>query len=316
MSLLLYRGEDFNANFYYQSGADIDHSFFLKAGGKSALLVPEMNKEYAESVSSCEVRTYGKSPLASLAKFLKKSETLSLDFKGLPASLYLKLSKAFRIKNASTELAFYRSIKSREEVAHLEQAASLSKKLIGNAGRNAKETEAKTASSLLQETHKNGSSPAFAPIVASGKNSSYPHSVPTKGKISSPLMIDYGTTHKHYCGDVTRCFLMNREQEKIYSKLKRISKTLIDEVSNLGTGSALASLSKKLYEKEGLAYPPHGIGHGIGLEVHEMPSLSPNSKHSLLNSVFTIEPSVYFKGKYGLRYENAIHFDGKKARVL
>ena len=82
------------------------------------------------------------------------------------------------------------------------------------------------------------------------------------------------------------------------------------------TGGELAKFARILYKKEGLTHPPHSIGHGIGLEVHEKPSLSISSKDKLEGATFAIEPSVYFTGKYGLRYENVVHFDGKKARVL
>jgi Xaa-Pro aminopeptidase len=316
MSLLLYRGEEFNPNFYSYSGVDIDHAFFLKTKREKLLLVPEMNLEYAESVAKCRVVSYGRKPLATLKGMVKKSDTLSLDFRSLSASMYLKLSKLFGVKDASGELAFYRSVKSREEVSLLKKASALSKKLIEKAGKNPGSTESETASALLMETHRHDSQPAFPPIVACGKSSSYPHSTPTKKRISSPLMIDYGVKHKHYCGDVTRCFRMNREQGENYSRLKRIFRLIQDEIPNLKTGSEISALSIKLYEKEGLPYPPHGIGHGIGLEVHELPSLSPGSRDSIINSAFTIEPSAYFRGKYGLRYENTIHFDGKKAKVL
>jgi Xaa-Pro aminopeptidase len=316
MSLLLYRGEEFNPNFYYHSGVDIDHAFFLKMKSKTLLLVPEMNREYAESVSAHEVLSYGKKPLATLKSLLGASAPLRLDMRSLRASLHLKLSKIFRTKDASDELAFYRSIKRKDEISLLKKASALSKKLIRKAGRTPENTEAKTASSMVAQTYMQNSSPAFSPIVASGKNSSYPHSTPTKKRISSPLMIDYGATHEKYCGDITRCFRLDGEQGKNYAKLKRISALITDEIPNLRTGSEISALSIKLYKKEELPYPPHGIGHGIGLEVHERPSLSSHSRDSIINSAFTIEPSVYFAGKYGLRYENTIHFDGKKARVL
>jgi Xaa-Pro aminopeptidase len=316
MSLLLYRGESFNANFYYHSGLDIDHSFLLLNKTGKRLLVPQMNKEYAESVCGYEVLSHGKTPLATISSLLKKSEKLSLDFRSLPASLYLKLSRAFRLKDASSELAFYRSIKGKAEITLLKKASALSRKLIGQAGKKPKATEEKTASSLLAETFASCACPAFSPIVACGKNSSYPHSSPTKKKISSPLLIDYGAQLGYYKGDVTRCFRLNRGQEKNYSKLKRIFRLIKDEIPSMQKGSEIAALSRGLYEKEGLPYPPHGIGHGIGLDVHEMPSLSPKSEDSIINSTFTIEPSLYFTGEYGLRYENTIHFDGNKAKVL
>ena len=119
-----------------------------------------------------------------------------------------------------------------------------------------------------------------------------------------------------YNSDITRCFLLSREQGKTYNKLKRISASIIDQLPNLETGGELAKLTRALYKKEGLVHPPHSIGHGIGLEVHEKPSFFLKSKDSLVGATFAIEPSVYFKGEYGLRHENVVYFDGKKATVL
>ncbi len=96
MNWLLYRGERFNANFYYQSGVDIDSSFFLAKKGRRVLLVPQMHKEYAESLFNGEVISFRKKPLQSLSKLVKKSETLGLDYPSLSASIFTKLSKNFK----------------------------------------------------------------------------------------------------------------------------------------------------------------------------------------------------------------------------
>ena len=313
---LLYRGEKFNANFFCQSGADIDHSFLIAGKSRRVLLTPEMNREYAESKFNGDVLTYARSPLKELSGLLKKSETVGLDFRSLPASLYLKLSKSFRVKDISEELAESRSIKGKKELKLMKKAASISKKIIESAGKRPKPTEKGTADQLRVSTYSAGAEPAFKPIVSSGPRTSYPHSTPTGKKISSPLMIDYGARVESYNSDITRCFRLSKEQEKTYSKLKRISKSIMDRLPNLETGADLAKCARELYKKEGLEHPPHSIGHGIGLEVHEKPYLSLKSRDSLAGATFTLEPSVYFNGKYGLRHENAIHFDGNKARVL
>jgi Xaa-Pro dipeptidase len=317
MNWLLYRGEKFNANFFYQSGVDIDHSFLLISKERRALLVSEMNREYAESLFSGEVIPYSKNPMESIAKILKKSETLGLDFRSLPTILYTRLSTFYKkTKDISEELAEERSMKGKKELSTMKRAAKLSKTIIDAAGKHPESTEKETAKELIISTYSAGAEPAFKPIVSSGENTSYPHSIPTKKKIGSPLMIDYGTRLDKYNSDITRCFSLSRDQSKNYNALKRISASLMDQIPNLETGGELAKLSKALYKKEGLQHPPHSIGHGIGLEVHEKPSFSLTSKDSLVGATFTIEPSVYFKGEYGLRHENVIYFDGKKATVL
>ncbi len=314
---LLYRGEEFNANFFYQAGADIDHSFLLVGRDQRVLLTPEMNMEYAESLFNGEVISYGKKPLETVTKFLKKSETLGLDFRSLPASIYAGVSKKYKkIKDISGELAEERSIKGKKEVSIMRKAAKLSKRILTAAGSYPEPTEQETAKELLLSTYSADGEPAFKPIVSSETNTSYPHYIPTFAKISSPLLIDYGVKLDHYNSDITRCFLLSEEQRKIYNKLRRISAGIIDQLPELETGGELARLAKNLYKKEGLEHPPHSIGHGIGLEVHEKPSLSASSKDSLAGATFALEPAVYFPGKYGLRYENVVHFNGNRAKIL
>lgn len=317
MNWLLYRGENFNANFFYQSGVDIDHSFLLVSKERRVLLTPEMNRQYAESMFNGEVIPYGKKPMESISKILKKSETLGLDFRSLPASLYTRISKHYKkTKDVSEALAEERSLKGKKEISIIKKATKLSKKIINAAGEDPEPTEKETANELFLSTYSAGAEPAFEPIVSSGPRTAYPHSTPTKAKISGPLLIDYGTRLDKYNSDITRCFFLSREQSKIYNKLKRISASILDQLPNLETGADLAKLAKALYKKEGLEHPPHSIGHGIGLEVHEKPSLSLKSKDSLAGATFALEPSVYFKGEYGLRHENVVYFDGKKATLL
>jgi len=317
MNWLLYRGEKFNANFFYHAGVDIDHSFLLAGKEQRLLLVPQMNKESAEASFEGEVLSYGKNPIRTITQTLKRTQTLGLDLRSLSAFLYLQIAKEYKkTKDISSELLTSRSIKGKKEINLMKKAARLSKKIIESAGEFPEPTEKETAAELFLSTYSAGAKPAFTPIVAAGKNSSMPHSSPTKKKIDSPLLIDYGTRINYYNSDMTRCTFLSKEQEKIYKRLKRIAKRIIDEVPNLETGGALANFSKILYKKEGLPYPPHSIGHGIGLEVHEKPSLSPNSKDRLAGATFAIEPAVYFPGEFGLRYENVVYFDGKKVRVL
>ncbi|MBD3390020.1 M24 family metallopeptidase [Candidatus Micrarchaeota archaeon] len=314
---LLYRGDEFNANFFYQSGVDVDHSFLLVSREQRALLVPEMNKEYAESLFNGEVLSYGKKPMESISKTLKKSETLGLDFRSLPASIYARLSSQYKkTKDISEELAEERSLKGKKELSKIRKAAKLSRRIICAAGDYPEPTEQETAKELILSTYSADAEPAFKPIVSSGLNTSYPHYTPTFAKISSPLLMDYGVKLDHYNSDLTRCFFLSREQRKIYNKLKRISAGIVDQLPELETGGDLAKLAKALYKKEGLSHPLHSIGHGIGLEVHEKPSLSASSKDSLAGATFALEPAVYFSGKYGLRYENVLHFDGNRAKAL
>lgn len=315
--LVLARGERFNANFFYHSGVDIDNSFFIKEGEERILLVSRMNKEYAEEKFIGKVIAYEKDPLREIEK-LSRGKKLEMDFRGISAYFFQKISSFAKPMDVSEELAKARMRKSAGELLLMKQAARAARQII-EAGRDSfGKTEQQLASRLYAETYGEGLRPAFRPIVASGKNSSFPHSEPTSGKISGMCVVDFGVSVRHYYSDITRVFFEKKDakKEKIYSQLKHILEQLVDRIPDCRTGGELSLLAEKLYRKERLPLPPHSIGHGIGLEVHELPSLRKDSRDSLEGATFTLEPSAYFPGEFGLRYEEMIHFDGNKARIL
>ena len=170
---------------------------------------------------------------------------------------------------------------------------------------------------MLNETNNLGLSPAFEPIVATGKNSAMPHYRGSDVKIRDYVLIDYGVKYKFYNSDLTRCFFLkkDRRKEEAYSKLKSIVYEIIDNLQSFSTGADIARFSEKLFSRYGLPEQIHAIGHGLGLDVHETPALNKKSKDKLKNSVLAIEPGVYYKD-FGARFEENIYFDGKKTKIL
>ena len=315
--LVLARGERFNANFFYNSGVDMDNSFFIRDGDERKLMVSKMNKDYAEEKFIGEVISFEKDPLKEIEK-MSRGKKLEMDFRGISAFFFNKISAFAKPMDVSEDLAKARMRKSAGELLFMRQAARAGKGIIDMGKDYFGKSEQQLSSKLYSETYKEGLRPAFRPIVATGKNSSFPHSEPTDEKISGLCLVDYGVASHHYYSDLTRVFFEKRDakREKIYSQLKHIVEQIVDEIPNLSLGSDIALLSEKLYRKEHLPYPPHSIGHGIGLEVHELPSLSKTSKDKLEGATFTLEPSVYYSGEFGLRYEEVIHYNGKKAQIL
>lgn len=315
--LLLARGDRFNANFFYHSGVDIDNSFFLKDGDERTLLVSRMNSDYAEEKFKGEIIPFTKDPLKELEK-LCRGKKIEMDFRGISAHFYKKISEFSKPADISEQLSRARIRKSPGELLLIKQAARASKALV-ETGRHAfGKTEMEFASELYSKTDSKGFRPAFKPIVSSGRNTSFPHYEPDSDKISGMCLVDYGVSSQHYCADITRVFFQKSDpkKEKIYRKLQQILEELVERMPEFNTGGELAAYAEKLYRKEGLVFPPHSIGHGIGLEVHEMPSLSKLSKDPLEGATFALEPSVYYSGQFGLRYEEVVYFNGKRAQIL
>ncbi len=164
----------------------------------------------------------------------------------------------------------------------------------------------------------NGADTAFKPIIAFGKNSAVPHHLNSnrKLKIGDVVLLDFGAKVNGYCSDMTRTVFFGKPNPKlseIYKTVLNAQKAAVNTIRkflilNYKSGikaDYIDKVSRNYIISEGFFSIPHSLGHGIGLEVHEPPYLSPNSK-SLLKSgmIFSIEPGIYMGGFGGVRIED------------
>jgi Xaa-Pro aminopeptidase len=158
---------------------------------------------------------------------------------------------------------------------------------------------------------------AFDPIVATDRNTSYPHYRGGAKRLGSLVLVDYGVKSGHYCSDVTRCFILDGDGKKKaqYERLQDICWFIADSLPNLNKGKEVAELANDLMAKGGFPKLIHSIGHGVGLEIHESPSLGQKSDDALAGATMAIEPAFYLSG-YGMRYEETVYNAGKKAKIL
>lgn len=152
---------------------------------------------------------------------------------------------------------------------------------------------------------------AFDTIVASGKNSSMPHAVPTDKliELGDPITIDMGCKVNGYCSDMTRTIFAGFVPQAIKPIYDFVLKTQIQVIENLKEGSNVRSVSKMVDNNIKLNgfEVMHSLGHGVGLEIHEYPYFS-NKTDFLLkeNMVITDEPGVYIQNKFGVRIEDTL----------
>jgi len=151
---------------------------------------------------------------------------------------------------------------------------------------------------------------AFDIIVASGPRSSYPHAKPSAKRIErgESVIIDIGVRVQGYCSDITRTFVVgsNREVEETLACVIDVQNTVVLNVKSGARASDLDARARRLFEDKGLhEYFLHGLGHGLGLSVHEKPTISTLSEDILESgNVITLEPGVYIKGRFGVRHED------------
>ena len=166
---------------------------------------------------------------------------------------------------------------------------------------------------------KKGCEIAFPTIVASGINSSEVHHNTSNDKLKRGFcIIDFGIRHKNYCTDTSRTIYLGKPSKKeieIYNMLLRVQEDAIRKIKPNMKCSCLHKEVKKNLGKHAKLFT-HGLGHGFGIMVHELPSLIDDSKDKIKeNSVFTIEPGIYFRN-FGIRIEDDVLVAKGKVEVL
>lgn len=185
-------------------------------------------------------------------------------------------------------------------------------------------TELEIAWEIEKCLHERGSqSVAFDIIVASGPNAAMPHVRPSERRIQpgEPVLIDMGARFQGYMSDISRTICLGEADDifrRVYGVVVRAQQAAIDGIRDGISCISADNLARRVIEQAGYAEQfGHSLGHGLGLEIHEKPSISQSSKDNLANNmVFTIEPGIYLSGWGGVRVEDTVVLENGKIRVL
>ena len=168
-----------------------------------------------------------------------------------------------------------------------------------------------------------GEGPSFDTIVAVGPNAALPHhrAGETAVRAGVPIVIDMGANYRGYRSDLTRTFVVGEADDTfrhIYDIVLRAQQSAIDAASPGMTGEEIDSVAREVIKDAGYGDEfGHGLGHGVGLVIHERPMVVPKSKDVVENDmVFTIEPGIYISGWGGVRIEDIVVMEDGRARPL
>ena len=219
-----------------------------------------------------------------------------------------------------------RIIKSADEIKNIERAQLISQKAFEQIIKTIKigQTEAEIAEKLAQIIKSLGApSLAFDSIVASGPNSAKPHHVTSNRRlaINDTLLLDFGAKYKDYCADLSRTIFIGKATDQyrnIYIHVEKAQKLAIAKIKANAKTSTTFKAAHDYFKNHKLdSYFLHSLGHGIGLEVHERPSVSKKSKDTLAEGmVFSVEPGLYFPAWGGVRIEDLVVIKNSKANIL
>jgi len=329
---------------YYECGYSCDNAIFLKLGSESFFLTDgRCEIEAREQVSNSVEVIIDRDIIKRANRLLRKSgiTKCSYDPKEWSCFDFAKISKNSDIK-WKKKLYFShkkRIIKSTPEIELLEMAVDTgrmgferAKELFLVSGIGEDEYKLKRlAREAMSDYGKFELS--FEPIVAIGANASKPHATPTDDELGfgDLLLMDAGVKFANYCSDRTRTinfvegFDWDERQKFTSPKLQRIYDTVqkahdkaIKKARVGMRAKDIDKIAREVIEKAGFGkYFVHSTGHGVGLDIHEMPYISPRDKTIIEDGmVFTIEPGIYLEGKFGVRIEDMVVMENGRARVL
>ncbi len=318
-ALLLYKDE----NIRYFSGFCGADSTLLLLPDAQVLLTDGRYMEQAERecpgcTCVCCSRAY---PVEqALAERLTEVETLYVEgavlsydgFQALQAALPGK--KLLSCGNAPEQV---RAVKDEMELSAMRRAAQIADTAYCSVleGVHAGQCERDIANELLYAMRALGAEgESFATIVAAGENSSLPHALAGSRRLREGdlLLIDMGAKYQGYCSDMTRTVCLGKIadwQRELYVRVEAAQKAVLARLAAGMRGAEADAIARDMFTKAGCAEQfCHSLGHGVGLEIHELPLLSPSAAEEALvpGNVVTVEPGLYLPGKGGVRIEDSV----------
>lgn len=261
--------------------------------------------------------SFEKSTYSYLKELVKGS--LGFEDESMSVSQYRQLTNAVeesRLVPLKNTLTLLRAVKFEDEIELIRGAAAIADKGFNYVLSIVKPgmTEKELALELEFFMRKQGASGlSFETIVASGIRSSMPHGVASDKVIEANdmLTLDFGCIYKGYCSDMTRTFIVgkaNERQKELYHIVLEAQLKVLDAVKAGVSCRDLDAISRDVIGKAGYGdFYGHGLGHGVGLEIHELPILNPKSEFILeKNMVITDEPGIYLPDFGGVRIEDLL----------
>ncbi len=279
-----------------------------------------------EEVKGAKVVIARKGALSSLGEFLGTRRKLARGWTVGPEAEHFTIAEkkrltqvrpaGVRLKDAPPVVERARMVKDADELNRIRAAVALGAKLFDRAVEvirpGIKETE--VAAEMELAARRGGADEmSFSTIIASGARSALPHGrasqqpIPTGGFV----VCDFGVILSGYCSDQTRTVwvgAVSEDARRAYEAVREAQQAAIDAVRPGTTTGEVDAAARKVLRKAGLGrYFTHSTGHGVGLEIHEIPRVADGQREVLqAGMVITIEPGVYFPGKWGVRVEDMV----------
>ena len=223
-------------------------------------------------------------------------------------------------------IEWIRAVKDESEIKALDRAVQIADEAMAMIRTEIRTgmTEKEVSWELHREMRRLGAEgPSFDTIVAVGPNAALPHhrADDTVVRAGVPIVIDMGANYRGYCSDLTRSFVVGESDDTfqhIYGIVLQAQEAAIEAAKPGMTGEEIDSVARKVITDAGYGDEfGHGLGHGVGLVIHERPMVVPRSQDIVEDGmVFTIEPGIYISGWGGIRIEDIVVMESGRARPL
>lgn len=310
--------------FYYTSFS-VDDGVLVITDEAQFLLTDMRYYEMALKRARATVLLLDEVPLTDFLKS-KEIEEVGIIYKLETALTFNELVKNFKVFDCYDIVFNKMAVKNSQEIALISKSCEIIQNSYKIALNNLKEgiTEREFSAILEYNFKLQGADGAsFETIVAFGEGSAIPHykTGDVKLKKDMPVLVDFGCVYKGFCSDMTRSFYFGTPTDEyvhVYSAVLRAQEYALKNVRSGLTSVEADEVARSILKEYGLdKYFTHGLGHGIGVKVHEGIPLSKKGNHLLEDgNVFSIEPGVYINGKFGVRIEDTVYLSKGKCVPL
>lgn len=329
------------SNIYYMTGFYADpHERYMsliidRENKETFLFLPALDKEIAEGtakVNNIIPISDEEDPFVIIKNNIKNEiKTLGIEMNVVTVAHQNGLITSFPSMdfiNIQPHINKLRTIKSREEINGLKKSVNIIEKVLEEGLKTIKEgmTEAELVAEFEYLMKKFGAvGPSFSTMVLAGEKAALPHGSPGNRKLHNGdfLLIDFGViTEERYCSDITRTFIIGEatgKQKEIYDIVKASTEAGVDAIKAGVPLKEFDIAARNVIEENGYGeYFNNRVGHGLGIEVHEAPSIHHLNEDLAENGMlFTIEPGIYIPGYGGVRIEEEVYIDENgEAEVL
>jgi Xaa-Pro aminopeptidase len=312
-----------SANLLYFLGFQGPVSLLVPAEGESTLYVYGVNYEQSKVDGKgfkVELVKPDENLMTKIARHAKNQKVKKLAVDSLNVGNWQALTKEFPKENSITiinsPVEALRRVKDAQEIEIMRKAGELTSEGMKAAYATIRPgiKEHEVAAEIEYAMRKRGAGPtAFESIVVSGACSAFPHGSCSDRVILEGdfVVVDIGATYKFYCSDMTRTLVAGKssaKQQKIYDTVKIAQENAFQALKAGVIIADVDAAARKVIEAAGYGeYFVHRLGHGVGLEVHEPPSLNQISQDALVaGNVVTDEPGIYLPGFGGVRIEDTV----------